>query len=125
MLSPPASSTESGSTFTTSHPLRTRTPRRSSADRTYAPAFGFISAPGSSRPSSTTSSSGCRSAISAADSTPVSPLPPTTTVPLPSPASRWATASASCGPFRVYAYSSTPGTAEVSATLPSPYTSVS
>ena len=112
MLSPPASSTEPGSTFTTSTPLRTWTPRRSSAARRYALAFGFMVAPGSCRPSSTTFSSGCRSAISAADSTPVSPLPPTTTVPLPSRASRSASNSASWALLRVYAWSSTPGTAD-------------
>ncbi len=124
-VSPSARSIASGSTFTTSTPVRTSTPRRWSADRRYALAFGFMAAPGSPRPSSTTFSSGCRSAISAADSTPVSPLPATTTVPLPSPASRSASTSASWALFKVCACSSTPGTAAVSVTLPNPYTSVS
>ncbi len=84
-----------------------------------------MAAPGSPRPSRTTFSSGYRSAISAADSMPVSPLPTTTTVPPPTRASRSASNSASWALFRVYAWSSLPGTAEVSAVPPSPYTRVS
>jgi hypothetical protein len=125
MLSPPASSTASGSTFRTSTPGHTRTPSRSSAARRFALAPGFMAAPGSCLPSSTTFNSGRRSAISAADSTPVSPLPATTTVPLPSRASRSASSWASWALLRVYAWSSAPGTAKVSATLPNPYTNVS
>ncbi|AKA09213.1 hypothetical protein SAZ_40565 [Streptomyces noursei ZPM] len=48
---------------------------RPSAAPAYASARGFMAAPGSRLPGSTTFNSGCRSAISAADWMPVSPLP--------------------------------------------------